>query len=100
MKVDHIHHARTMGSILDHQERMDYLDTIPEKHRNLVLNLMPIFLSVTIANINTTASRKEALDKIPTELRFAHDSSTVKSFVKARVIHLFNDPQLKYAKRF
>lgn len=100
MKVDHVHHAREMGGMLDHQERMDYLQTVPEKNRNLVLNLMPIFLSVTIANINTSAKRKEALDNIPEDVTFAHESSTVKSFVKARVIHLFNDPESKYAKRF
>jgi len=99
LKVDHIHHAKTMGGMLDHQERMEYLKTVPENHRNLVSNLMPIFLSVTIANINTTEGRRGALDKIPEDLTFAHNSSTVKSFVKARVIHLFNDPELKYAKR-
>ena len=89
-----------MGGMLDHQERMEYLETVPENHRNLVSNLMPIFLSVTIANINTREGRIKALDSIPEDYTFAHNSSTVKSFIRARVIHLFKTTALGNAKRF
>ena len=86
--------------MLDHQKRMDYLEEIPSNHRNLVFNLMPIFLSVTIANINTREGRNRALLSIPEDQTFARNSSTVRSFVKARVIHLFNTTVLGNAKRF
>ena len=89
-----------MGGMLDHQKRMDYIKTVPENHRNLVLNLKPIFLSVTIANINTREGRNKALASIPEDYTFAHNSSTVKSFVRARVIHLFKTTNLGNARRF
>jgi len=89
-----------MGGMLDHEKRMDYLKKIPINHRNLVFNLMPIFLSVTIANINTREGRNRALKEIPKDQTFARNSSTVRSFVKARVIHLFKTTALGNAKRF
>jgi hypothetical protein len=89
-----------MGGMLDHQERMDYLEKVPENHRNLVSNLMPIFLSVTIANINTREGRNKALASIPENQTFANNSSTIKSFVRARVIHLFKTTNLGNARRF
>lgn len=96
-EVDHIALAKSMGNILDNKERMKFLNTIPKPHQNLVFNLMPIFLSVTIADIKDKMGRREALFSIPEDLLFASNSSTVQSFVKARVIHIF---KLRHARSF